>query len=318
MAPLKCSFHNDVIESLVIALLTLEFGLGLLTNVIALWTFSFRLKVWKPYSVYLFNLVIASLLLTVCLPFHITFYQRRKTWSFGDTSCQALLFLLSLSCGVGVAFLTAVALDRYFRVLHPHLKVNLLSPRWAWVISGCVWLLMVVLTHQSLLVPEAAGNSTECRSSYPREEFSFSVWQEAVFFLQFLLPFGLILLCNAGIIRMLQKRLRDPEKQPKLQRAKALITMVMVLFGLCFLPRILARILMDIFWRSESCQMRRVVEHTSDVANSLIYLNSVLNPVIYCFSNSTLRYSYRKVSNTLWGRRQEAEPRGSDRKDSYS
>uniref|UniRef100_G3TR93 G protein-coupled receptor 31 n=2 Tax=Loxodonta africana TaxID=9785 RepID=G3TR93_LOXAF len=296
MTPSNCSVHSDVMEILVTTLLMLEFGLGLLANAIALWTFFFRLKVWKPYVVYLFNLVMADLLLTICLPFHITFYLRHKKWSSGRTSCQALLFLLSLSRGVGVAFLTAVALDRYFRVVHPRLKVNLLSPRWARAISGCVWLLMMALTHQSLFVPKAARNTTECRSFYPREDFSFGViWKESLFLLQFVLPFGLILFCNAAIIRTLRKRIRDPEKQPKLQRAKALVTVVVVLFGLCFLPSFLARILMDVFRRSDSCRMRRVVEHTSDVASSLTYLNSVLNPMVYCFSNPTFRYSYRKV-----------------------
>ncbi|XP_006871253.1 PREDICTED: 12-(S)-hydroxy-5,8,10,14-eicosatetraenoic acid receptor [Chrysochloris asiatica] len=319
MTPPNCSVHSDATEVSVAILLVVEFGLGLLGNAIALWAFFFRLKVWKPHTVYLFNLVIADLLLTICLPFRIAFYLRHKVWSFGHRSCQSLLFLLSLSRGVGVAFLTAVALDRYCRVVHPRLKVNLVSPQWARVISGCVWLLMMTLTHQSLFISKAAGNTTECRSFDPSEEFSLRIiWQEALFFLQFVLPFGLILFCNVGIIKTLQKILRDPEKQPKLRRAKALVTAVVVLFGLCFSPSFVARILMDVFRRSESCRMRRMVENTLDVASSLSYLNSVLNPIIYCFSNPTFRYSYKKVFNTLRGRRQEVEPPDCDPNDSYS
>ncbi|XP_007948679.2 12-(S)-hydroxy-5,8,10,14-eicosatetraenoic acid receptor [Orycteropus afer afer] len=314
----NCSVHSAAMEISVATLLMLEFGLGLLGNTVALWTFFFRLKVWKPYAVYLFNLVIADLLLTLCLPFQIAFYLRHKTWSLGRGSCQALLFLLSLSRGVGVAFLTAVALDRYFRVVHPRLKVNVLSPRWARAVSVCVWLLMMAVTHQSLFGSEASGNSTECRSSQPGEDFSWgAIWQEVLFFLQFSLPFGLILFCNVGLIRTLQNRIRDPEKQPKLRRAKALVTLVVVLFALCFLPSCLARILTDAFRRSGSCRMLWVVEHTSDVASSLSYLNSVLNPLVYCFSNPTFHYSYRKALNTLRGRR-GAEPQGCELRDSYT
>ncbi|XP_037673381.1 12-(S)-hydroxy-5,8,10,14-eicosatetraenoic acid receptor [Choloepus didactylus] len=315
----NCSVHSDVIATSVAALLMLEFGLGLMGNAIALWTFFCRLKVWKPYVVYLFNLVIADLLLTVCLPLAVIFYLRHKKWSFGHTSCQTLHFLLTLSRGVGVTFLTAVALDRYLRVVHPWCRINLISPRSARGVSVFVWLLMAAVSHQSLFVYEGAKNRTECYSVYPLEEFSSSViWQETLFFLQFILPFGLILFCNAGIIRTLQTRLRDPEKQPKLHRARALVTVVVVLFGVCFLPSFLARIFMDIFGRSASCRVLKAMVQASDVTGSLTYLNSVLNPLVYCFSNPTFRYSYRRVFSTFRGRRKEAEPQSFELKDSYS
>ncbi|XP_004476985.1 12-(S)-hydroxy-5,8,10,14-eicosatetraenoic acid receptor [Dasypus novemcinctus] len=314
----NCSTPSNVVDMLVAVLLMLEFGLGLLGNAIALWTFFFRLKVWKPYAIYLFNLVLADLLLTVCLPFPIVVYLTHRKLIFGHMFCQVLLFLLAMSRGVGIAFLTAVALDRYFRVVHPRCRINLLSPRSARVVSVFVWLLMMGLSHQSLFLSQAAKNCTECHNVYPWEDFSIRIiWQETFFFLQFLLPFGLILFCNAGIIRTLQERLRDPEKQPKLYRAKALVMVVVVIFGVCFVPSVLARILMDIFWRSASCRILKVMVHASHITISLTYLNSVLNPVVYCFSNPTFRYSYRKFFKTFRDRRKEAEPQSFELKDSY-
>ncbi|XP_008686686.2 12-(S)-hydroxy-5,8,10,14-eicosatetraenoic acid receptor [Ursus maritimus] len=313
MPPANCSAPSVAVEVSVATLLLLECGLGLLGNAVALWTFFFRLKVWKPYAVYLLNLVVADLLLTFCLPFHAAFYLRRKAWRSGHASCQTLLFLQVLGRGVGVAFLTAVAMDRYFRVVHPRLKVNLLSPREAWGVSGFVWLLLLGLTHQSLFISEAA-----CPSLEPRGQFSFSlIWQEALFFLQFILPFGLILFCNARIVRTLQRRLRDPDRQPRLQRAQALVTVVVVLFAVCFLPSFLARVLVAIVRGAGGCRVLGVMVHVSDVANGLTYLQSVLNPVVYCFSNPAFRASYRKVFNTLRGRGRETEAPG-DIKDSYS
>ena len=175
-----------------------------------------------------------------CLPFHAAFYLRRKSWDLERTSCRALLFLRALCRGAGVAFLTAVTLDRYLRVVHSRLRVNALSLRAAWGISALVWLLMAALNHQSALLSEA-----DCPSSEPREESSFRrLWQEALFFVQFILPFGLILFCSVGILRTLRKRLREPDKQPKLRRAQALVGAVVVLFALCFLPCFVARVLL--------------------------------------------------------------------------
>ncbi|XP_022376672.1 LOW QUALITY PROTEIN: 12-(S)-hydroxy-5,8,10,14-eicosatetraenoic acid receptor-like [Enhydra lutris kenyoni] len=313
MPAANCSAPSAAVEVTVGALLALECAPGLLGNAVALWTFCFRLKVWKPYAVYLLNLVAADLLLTFCQPFHAAFYLRRKTWPWGRASCQTLLFLHVLSRGVGVAFLAAVALDRYFRVVHPRLKVNLLSLRVAWGVSGFVWLLLLGLTHQSLFVSEAA-----CPGPEPRGGASLSLlWQEALSFLQFILPFGLILFCNAGVIRTLQRRLREPDRQPKLQRARALVTVALVLFALCFLPSFLARVLVAVFRGTGGCGVLGAMVHVSDVANGLSYLQSVLNPVLYCFSNPVFRCSYRKVFNTLRGRGRETEAPG-DIRDSYS
>ncbi|XP_074044137.1 12-(S)-hydroxy-5,8,10,14-eicosatetraenoic acid receptor [Macrotis lagotis] len=313
----NCSLHNSSVEISIATLLILEFVLGLLGNVIALWSFTSHLKVWKPYAVYLFNLVIADLMLSVCLPFQITFYLLHKKWELGQTTSCLLTFLLSLSRTGGIAFLTAVALDRYLRVVHPRFKINSFSTQLAKIISALVWLLVVGLVHPSLVAFKIGKNATECYSFYPMENVPFgSTWQEAVFSLQFLLPFSLILFCNIRIIKILQQRLRDQDKQPKLQRSMSLLTLVMILFGICFLPSFLARLVMIILQKSESCQTLQGIFHTCDVTNSLTYFNSVLNPIVYCFSNPVFRYSYRKVFNTIRGRRKDSQPQGFDLKDS--
>lgn len=311
MLPPNCSGPSPAVEVSVATLLVLECGLGLLGNAVALWTFFFRLKVWKPHAIYLFHLVLSDLLLTLCLPFLAAFFLRHKTCGWGHAPCKTLFFLWALSRGVGVAFLTTVALDRYLRVVHPRLRVNLLSPRAAWGVSGLVWLLVVTLGHQSLLAPPA-----ECTGSGMSAGDSFSLaWQEALSFVQFVLPFSLILFCNASIIRILQRRLRDPDKQPKLQRARALVATVVVLFALCFLPSFLAHVLQAAFRGTDSCRVCRALVHASDVTGSLTGLQSVLNPMVYCFSSPTFRHSYRKVFLTLRGREQETQAPGFDLRD---
>lgn len=319
MARLNCSAAGAVVETAVGTMLTLECALGLTGNAVALWTFFYRLKVWKPYAVYLFNLVVADLLLITCLPFLAVFYLKGKTWGLGHVPCQILLFLLAFSRGVGVAFLTTVALDRYLRVVHPRLRVNLLSPRAAWGISSLVWLLMVALTPQNMLIHKAIQNSTECPSFYPiGETEAGAIWQEVLFFLQLLLPFGLIFFCNTGLIRTLQERLRESDKQPRLRRARALVAMVLLLFGLCFLPSVLARVLVHVFREFESCSVQQAIVQASDVAGSLTCLHSALSPAVYCFSNQAFTHSYRKVLRSLRGWRKAAEPASSNLRDSYS
>ncbi|KAF6113983.1 G protein-coupled receptor 31 [Phyllostomus discolor] len=314
MPPPNCSEPSAVVETAVATLL--ECGLGLLGNAVALWTFFSRLRVWKPYAVYLFNLVLADLLLTLCLPFLAALFLQHRACSPGHAPGRVLLFLWALGRSVGVAFLTAVALDRYLRVVHPRLRVNLLSLRAARGISVLVWLLMVGLSHQNLLGPTATA---ECAGSESRGGGPGGLtWQEVLSFSQFVLPFGLILFCNAGILRTLRRRLRDADKQPKLQRARALLATVVVLFALCFLPSFLAQVLLAAFRGADSCEVWTALVHASQVASSLTGLQSVLNPVVYCFSSPAFRHSYRKVFLTLRGRGPEAQEPGCELRDSDS
>ncbi|XP_004646292.1 12-(S)-hydroxy-5,8,10,14-eicosatetraenoic acid receptor [Octodon degus] len=297
----NCSTTSPMVDTAVGTLLALECGLGLPGNAIALWTF-FRLKVWKPYAVYLFSLVVADLLLTTCLPFYATFYLTHRDWGLDLDTCQVLLFLLSFSRVVGVAFLAAVALDRYLRVVHPRLKVNLLPLQATWGISILVWLLLGALTFHSQFISTPAWNAAKCTSFYPVAKTSGITWQEGFFLLQLLLPFGLVVFCNSGILRTLQRRLREPARQPQLQRAKVLVAVVLLLFMLCFLPSALTSILVHILRGLGHCGVLRVVVHMANIAGSLTYLHSVLSPVLYCFSNRAFTHSYRKVLHSMRGR----------------
>ncbi|EHB07751.1 Putative G-protein coupled receptor 31 [Heterocephalus glaber] len=162
-----------------------------------------------------------------------------------------------------------------------------------------------------------AWNATECPSFYPTVKASGITWQEMLFLLQLLLPFGLIMFCNSGVLRTLQSQLREPDRQPQLQRARVLVTVVLLLFLLCFLPSMLAGILVNILRGSGSCDVLHVVVHVADIAGSFTYLHSVLSPVFYCFSSWAFSCSYHKVLDRLRGWSRAARPPSFD-KDSYS
>ncbi|XP_075780749.1 12-(S)-hydroxy-5,8,10,14-eicosatetraenoic acid receptor [Pelodiscus sinensis] len=315
MANSSCSLSNESVEIAVKILLILEFGLGLTSNAVALWIFYFRLKVWKPHAVYLLNMVIADILLNICLLFRLVLAFRHTildTWDYRNQLCLVILFALSLSQAVSIAFLTTVALDRYFRVVYPTTRTSSLTSRNARVIACMVWLLALGLTVEILFVPQSK-NCTECHSFHLQGKADFhSVWHVTFFFLKFLVPFGLILFCTVGIIKKLKKSPGDLRKQPKLQKAMLLVIAVVVVFGVCFLPSVLSGMLVYILQSFESCASFHFAENVFEVSICWTYLNSAMDPIVYCFSSPTFRRSYRKIFNSLRLRRNEEEPQSFD------
>ncbi|XP_069089485.1 12-(S)-hydroxy-5,8,10,14-eicosatetraenoic acid receptor [Pleurodeles waltl] len=294
----NCSVRSQAVEQSLVALLVFEIVLGLLGNAIALWTFYFHVKIWKPHTIYLFNLVIADVLLMVGLPFRIDFFLRQKQWFFGDAFCRAMLFLLALNRTGSIAFLTAVAVDRYFKVIHPHSKTQVTSSRTAKWMSCFIWLLDIAFTLPILTSSKMAVNTTGCRSFHLHPSHSFgAIWHDVVFFAGFLIPFGLILFCTIAIVKKLRER--HMEKQPRMQKAVATLAAVVVVFVICFMPSNLARALVLILQKSDNCHHFSVAVNVFDVAICLTYLNSAMDPIVYCFSSPTFRYSYKRALQSM-------------------
>ena len=95
--------------------LTIDVILGLLGNIVALWIFCYKMKVWNPNNLFLFNLVIADFLALVSLPLRIDALLRGH-WVFGDGICRINLFLMFSNRTASIVLMTVVAVYRYFKV----------------------------------------------------------------------------------------------------------------------------------------------------------------------------------------------------------
>ncbi|XP_008837537.1 hydroxycarboxylic acid receptor 2 [Nannospalax galili] len=280
-----CVFRDDFIAKVLPPVLGLEFVFGLLGNGLALWIFCFHLKSWKSSRIFLFNLAVADFLLIICLPFLTDNYVKKWDWRFGDIPCRLMLFMLAMNRQGSIIFLTVVAVDRYFRVVHPHHSLNKISNRTAAIISCLLWGITISLTVHLLYTNMMTRNGKANLCS------SFSIchtfrWHDAMFLLEFFLPLGIILFCSARIIWSLRQRQMD--RHAKIKRAINFIMVVAVVFIICFLPSVAVRI--RIFWLmyksgTEYCEIYRSVDLAFFITLSFTYMNSMLDPVVYYFSS---------------------------------
>ncbi|XP_036132706.1 hydroxycarboxylic acid receptor 2 [Molossus molossus] len=280
-----CVFRDDFIANVLPPVLGLEFVFGLLGNGFALWIFCFHLKPWKSSRIFLFNLAVADFLLIICLPFLMDNYVGKWDWRFGDIPCRLMLFMLAMNRQGSIIFLTVVAVDRYFRVVHPHHALNKMSNRTAAAVSCVLWAVTIGLTahllYNQMLIPNA--------DAYLCSSFSICYtfrWHDAMFLLEFFLPLGIILFCSARIIGSLRRRQMD--RHAKIKRAITFLLVVAVVFVLCFLPSVAVR--MRVFWLlrtvgTRHCDVYRSVDLAFFATLSFTYMNSMLDPLVYYFSS---------------------------------
>ncbi|XP_028270666.1 hydroxycarboxylic acid receptor 2-like [Parambassis ranga] len=296
---MQCNFNGTVLISVLPPLLLIEFVLGVLGNGLALWIFCFHLRPWKSSTVLLFNLAVADFLLNIALPLRATYYISGIKWKFGGALCNTCLFMLAANRSGSTFFLMAIAVDRYMRVVHPHHSVNSLSVSKALLGALGLWLVTISMTAH---IFSLSHNSTYCESFLIKTESIHNIsWHKFEFVISFFLPLFVILYCSFQIIRHLRRR--QLAQQAKIKKALYFLTVVVVLFVICFLPSNITQLfiwvrrykLVQNLPEDEVCTALENLTSTFYITISLTYLNSALDPVVYYFSSPAFKNSCRKA-----------------------
>lgn len=314
-----CAFESPLLDRLLPPILILEFTFGLMGNVVALWMFIFHMDTWKPNSVYLTHLAVADSIVLFCLPFRADYYRRGKDWLHGDVLCRVLLFLLAANRAAGIFFLTAVAVDRYMKIVYPRNCVNQMGLGYALWVSLGLWLLIFLATGYLLFEEHffENNNRTQCESFNICMGFSpLSTWHNAFYIIQFFLPSSIVAFCTVRITWQLRNRTLD--KQGKIKRAVQFVLAVALIFITCFFPSTISRIAVWILkiWYDE-CKYFEEANLAFYTSVCFTYFNSVLNPVVYYFSSPVFSGAFKKLWNRLL-QRSDRSPSDSSENEVYT
>ncbi|XP_062890557.1 hydroxycarboxylic acid receptor 3-like [Mobula hypostoma] len=296
---LQCAPREDVNSSYNPPVIIITFILGLAGNTIALWIFCVHVKSRKPSIVYSLNLLIADTLLVCCLPFRADYFIRGKDWIFGDGLCRLNIFMISLNRIGSVFFLMVIAIDRYFKVVHPLHKVNKIPTRCAVMIAGGLWIVAVAICLHLLIDKHLFEhhNVTNCEPFSINKALSpTAVWTDFIFiFFKFLLPVSVILFSTSSIIW----RLRQMEvgMRAKYKRTVKLVIVVAAVFVICFLPTSVAvvGVLVTKLRSPSDCKSYHTAANIFYNTLFITYLNSVVDPIIYYFSTSQFQHALEKA-----------------------
>lgn len=235
-----CPLPNQkLVVTVLPPILIIEMIVGLPGNILALWIFCFQLKTWRPSTLFLFNLALADFLLLVSVPFRIDNLLREENWVFGGPWCRINLFMLAVNRSASIAFMFAVAVDRYFKVVHPHHRINHVTSVQASWIAGLIWMVVIALRVPLLATDlhKQSNISSICRSfdSYKVKPMGIKI-HEVVYVAEFFLPLLGLLFCSVRITCVLCQRQMAKNKQ--VQRAIRTVGVIVAVFIICFMPGI--------------------------------------------------------------------------------
>lgn len=282
-------------------LLIVELLLGLPGNLMALYIFCCHFRTWRPNILFLFNLILADFLLLVSMPFRIDAYTHSERWVFGDAWCRINLFMLAVNRSASISFMTAVAVNRYFKVVYPHNKINYINSRQAGGIACFIWVAVILmrlpLLTENLIIK--IGNASYCRSFSKKDPPLGIMLHYVIFIAEFFLPLLILLFCSIKISCILRQRQMDREKN--VRQAIRTVLVIVGIFIFCFFPGV-ATGLIALYLKNrmnEYCNAYKLFSKMFVLSIGFTYMNSALDPVIYCLSSSMFRNVLKRSINQV-------------------
>lgn len=269
---------------------------GLPLNLLSLWVFFHRLQRWTRSTVFLFNLTLADTSwLLVTSPFFIS-YHLDMDWKLGWALCVGVRMACHNYFYLSIFFVTCVSVDRYVAIVHPLRSLTLLDRRQTSLLCVVVWvgalLLSIPVATMTLIQTCPGSNRTICTLYVLQSDTSKSLpFSLVCSTIGFLLPLMSICYCGLHTVRKLRNRPSRADPRNKQRRLRRVLSAVLVLFTLFYLPYHLSRntaiAIRAIYPNNPSSWEHADLAYVLEMC--LCGLVTCLNPLFSCFTGGQFR-----------------------------
>nr|XP_006123887.2 melanin-concentrating hormone receptor 1 [Pelodiscus sinensis] len=242
-------------------------------------------------DIFIISLSMVDLLFLLGMPFLIHQLLGNGAWHFGETMCTMITALDANSQFTSTYILTAMSIDRYLATVYPFTSTRFRKPLVAILVICMLWTLSflcitpVWLYAQLIPLP---GGLLGCGIQLPNPQNDIYWYTLYQFFLVFALPFTLITVAYRRILLRMAKSSEALTGQKGARTCTKKVTRVAIAICLAFF----------ICWAPyHMLQLVQLTMHhptlsfyyAYNVAISLGYANSCINPFIYILLGQTFR-----------------------------
>ncbi|KAJ8268097.1 hypothetical protein COCON_G00132690 [Conger conger] len=269
-------------------------ALGVVGNTLLVFILVKYIKCSSAASIYLLNMAASDILFAVTLPFWAAY--ARSEWMFGDVGCKTITLIYTVNLYSSIYFITCISLDRYLYIVWawPTNSFRILPK--SYVMCIVVWAVSFLAAAPDLnfvKLQEFNGTKT-CSHDFGGEHMS--LWRIFIKFqmniIGFLIPFLAMLFFYLSIYCIALK-FKVGKKSRTLKLAVALVTVFFVLWFPYNLVLFLHS-LQDIHVFSD-CSTSQRLDFAISITESLAFIHTCLNPILYGFVNKRFRRCLFKI-----------------------
>ncbi|MBN3322062.1 P2Y14 protein, partial [Atractosteus spatula] len=280
-------FSSAFIKTVLPVFYCLIFAGGLILNCLAALIF-FRIPSNTSFIIYLKNIVVADLLMTLTFPFKIVNDFGSGGWRMRVIVCRYTAVVFYMNMYVGITFLGLISLERYLKIVRSSGASVMQNVTYARVICAATWCLLIFFNlPNSILTSKEATEETSWHCVRLKTELGVQ-WHKVTNYFSVSIFWAVFLLmgfCYASITKKIydsyQKCRRDRTETRK--KSNRNIFSILVVFFICFVPYHACRISYTLSQTagSFSAQSKFVLFHLKESTLMLSALNVCLDPVIY-------------------------------------
>ncbi|CAF1226342.1 unnamed protein product [Adineta ricciae] len=289
--------NRPLIMTTFISLYVLIFFFGITGNALVILVVCRNKAMQTVTNVFITNLALSDILMCcLAVPFTpISAYG--NTWHLGKVLCHLVPMSLGISVYVSTLTSLAIAVDRYFVIVHPF--------RSRMRLGVCILLIIVIwIVGISISLPLAIYmrfDNGKCEEYWPqytsRRFFNFSS-----LILQYLIPFSVISFSYYKVWVALARRslpgrtrLREEVEICRKKRTNRMLIAMVVIFALCWLPLNIVHMVAE-FRRPTLNHYKVLFLSTHVIAMS----STVYNPFLYSWLNDNFRKEFQQIVPCLF------------------
>ncbi|XP_056139889.1 P2Y purinoceptor 13-like [Lampris incognitus] len=290
-ATVKCVRDTSVMAVVFPCLYSVLFLVALVLNSLAAWVF-FNIPSASTFVVYLKNVVVADLLMTLTIPVKVLSDAGVGSWRLRAFYCRYSAVLFYITMYISILLLGLISLDRYLKIVRPFGKCALQQVRVGQILSASVWVVMLSLALPNVILsdqtPQPSGGKLRCTSLKSNAGL---LWHEGFnYFCQVVFwgTLALMFVCYTFISRKVYESYRASKSSSNAasRRTKAKVFVVVGVFFVCFAPFHFARVpytLTQTRNTANQCRAQNALYVAKETTLWLSATNVCLDPLIYVF-----------------------------------
>ncbi|XP_002740960.1 neuropeptide Y receptor type 2-like, partial [Saccoglossus kowalevskii] len=293
---LEDTHQNAAITSIIIAINTIIIIVGVLGNLLIIASIARSKKMHRPTYIMIGNIAFSDIIMTaVCLPFSLT-YSFQENMEFGDIICGVVPALRIISVCVSSASLTAIAISRYYVIVHPMKKR--LSTSNCIIIIIIIWLVAIILavplgmfTKREVIEVTGIFKKVICSEQW-ETHYAKTIYDIFMFLLQCVLPLVIIGVLYTRILIHVNNRVvpgvrtenqHASDMKKKLKMTKMLVSVIIV-FAIGWLPLNIWFLTSDFSFDIINNKHFSLLYH---IFHALAMCTTCINVFMYGFMNET-------------------------------